>query len=226
MALRRTLPLVVAAALALGACDLTGPDRGNTRVLASSLSVAGASRAVLPVAPLPDRDDRDRPENPSLALALVKDLEVTITAVQALPAQFLDRETEGSWETLTLSTPARVNLFALPTDSLGGLELFDGDLPPGAYVRMRFLVSEITLTLAAPLRIGRHSFPADEEIEIRVRDPWVRVPGAYFTVSDDSTANVHVYFDPVASFGQLVVTPDGALALAPVINGRGRREKD
>ena len=46
---------------------------------------------------------------------------------QLAPAEF--------WETMTLDAPVTINLLSLPYDSAGGVELFDGDLPPGAYVR-------------------------------------------------------------------------------------------
>lgn len=221
-------PALLVPLLALGACEGLGPDSGNTRVVVSRLGAGGAAFSLSPTAVSLDRrdddDDRDdddrRGGNPGAVLALVEDLDVTVTAVQALPAQFLDRPDSGDlWETMTLSGPATVNLLALPDDADNALTLFEGDLPPGAYVRLRFLVSEINLTLAAPLELGGHSFPAGEPIEVALRDPWVRIPGAFFTVADDATSTVDVFFDPGATIGQLVVTNDGQLRFAPVILG-------
>src|SRR5690606_35143498 len=118
----------------------------------------------------------------SAMLALVEDLSVTVTAVQALPAQYLDRPNpDRFWETMTFDAPLTVNLLSLPSESEGGIELFEGDFAPGAYVRMRMLVSEIEMTLAAPHQLGRHTFPAGEPLNVRLEDPWIRIPGAFFT---------------------------------------------
>ena len=214
--------------LALAGCDLVGPDRGNTRIVVSSAGARGASFALSPTAVAADRDkdhDVQKGGSSGAVLALVEELAVTVTAVQALPAQFLDRpDSENYWETLTLSGPATVNLLSLPTDSSSGLTLVEGDLPPGAYVRIRLLVSEINLSLAAPLRLGGHTFPAGEPIEVSLRDPWVSIPGAFFTVADDGTSTVDVYFDSGETIGQLVVTSDGRLRFAPVMRGKYWRE--
>jgi hypothetical protein len=212
--------------LAFTACDVTGPDV-NTRVLLSRAG-SGTSSALIPTSIAAshgsDRED-DRRRNPTAVLALVEDLEVTVTAVQALPAQYLDRrDQEGLWETMTLSGPATVNLLNLPAESGEGLTMFEGNFEPGAYVRLRFLVSEIELTLAAPLTLEGHTFPAGEPIEVLLQDPWVRIPGAFFTVTEGETATVDVFFDSAATIGQLVVTPSGNLRFAPVMLGKQWRQ--
>ena len=215
-------PALLVPLLALSSCDTLGPDRGNTRIMASRVSGTGASQALIPTEAAASRDGE---HNPGAVLALVEDLSVTVTAVQALPAQFLDRPNpERFWETMTLAAPVTVNLLSLPTEEDGGIELFDGDLPPGAYVRLRFLVSEIEMTLAAPLTLGRFTFPAGEPLSVGLEDPWVRVPGAFFTVADDSTSTVDVFFDPGATIGRLVVTPGGQLRFVPVMRGKHWRD--
>ena len=231
MATRWTSPILLVPLLALAtACETLGPDRGNTRIVASRLSSVGGSAALAPTPLQAERDgenDRDGTRGGGATLALVEDLEVTVTAVQALPAQYLDRPNpEEFWETMTLSSPLTVNLLSLPFEEDGGMELFDGDLPPGAYVRLRLLVSEIEMTLAAPLQIGRHSFPAGEPLAVSLRDPWVRIPGAFFTVADDSTTTVQVFFDAGSTIGQLMVTPNGQLQFVPVVRGKHWREDD
>ncbi len=214
-------PALLVPLLALSSCDTLGPDRGNTRVVASRVTGTGASQALIPTAPSADRGGDRGGHSSGAVLALVEDLGVTITAVQALPAQYLDRPNpERYWETMTLAAPVTVNLLSLPTEDDGGLELFDGDLPPGAYVRLRLLVSEIEMTLGAPLTLGGHTFPAGEPLNVDLRDPWVRIPGAFFTVADDSTTTVDVFFDPAASIGQLVATPSGQLRFVPVMRGK------
>lgn len=223
---RWVTPVLLVPLLALSACDTLGPDRGNTRIVASRLGGAGgANQALIPTAPSADHGDDEGGKRPGAILALVEDLSVTVTAVQALPAQYLDRPNpERFWETMTLEAPATINLLTLPLDSLAGVELFDGDLPPGAYVRLRLLVSEIELTLAAPLTIGRHTFPAGEPISVALQDPWVRVPGAFFTVDDDETTTVQVFFDPGSTIGRLEVTPGGQLRFVPVMRGKFWRD--
>jgi hypothetical protein len=152
-------------------------------------------------------------------LALVDDLAVTITAVQALPVAFIDGpHDDGDWETLTFGAPVDVNLLSLPTDS-AGLEIVNGDLPPGAYVRLRFLVSEANLTLLAPLTLGGRTYPANEEISITFPNPWISIPGAFFTVDDVEGAVIHVVFDPASSLGQITVGQGGSLRLTPVFHG-------
>lgn len=217
-------PVLLVPLLALSSCDTLGPDSGNTRIVASRVSGAAPSQTLIPTSPSADRgEDDDRPRG--AILALVEDLDVTITAVQALPAQYLDRPNpERYWETMTLSAPVTVNLLSLPFEDDGGLELFDGDLEPGAYVRLRLLVSEIEMSLAAPLTIGRHTFPAGEPLQVSLADPWVRIPGAFFTVADDSTTTVDVFFDPATTIGRLVVTPDGQLRFVPVMRGKFWRD--
>lgn len=221
---RWSSPVLLVPLLALASCDTLSPDGGNTRIVAARVSGAAPSQTLIPTAPSADHGhegDRSR----GAILALVEDLDVTITAVQALPAQFLDRPNpERYWETMTLSAPVTVNLLSLPFEDDGGVELFDGDLEPGAYVRLRLLVSEIEMSLAAPLTIGRHSFPAGEPLQVSLDDPWVRIPGAFFTVADDSTTTVNVFFDPATTIGRLEVAPNGQLRFVPVMRGKFWRD--
>jgi hypothetical protein len=229
MARRWVSPILLVPLLAVASCDTLGPDRGNTRVVASRLGPGGASQTLIPTEAAADRGGSDEHEerSPSAILALVEDLSVTVTAVQALPAQYLDRpDPESFWETMTLDAPVTVNLLSLPTEPEGGVELFDGDLPPGAYVRLRLLVSEIEMTLAAPLQIGRHTFPAGEPLTVGLADPWVRIPGAFFTVADDETTTVDVFFDAGSTIGRLIVTPGGELQFVPVVRGKFWRDDD
>lgn len=219
-------PVLLVPLLALSSCDTLGPDGGNTRIVASRVSGVGPSQALIPTsASASEGDDRDGDRARGAILALVEDLDVTVTAVQALPAQYLDRpDPERFWETMTLSAPVTVNLLSLPFEDDGEVELFDGDLEPGAYVRLRLLVSEIAMTLAAPLTIGDHTFPAGEPLTVSLEDPWVRIPGAFFTVADDSTTTVDVFFDPGTTIGRLVVTPGGQLRFVPVMRGKFWRD--
>jgi hypothetical protein len=52
----------------------------------------------------------------------------------------------------------------------------------------------------------------------------VRIPGAFFTVDDDETETVNVYFDAGSTIGQLRVTPDGRLQFVPVVRGKYWRD--
>lgn len=203
------------AAAGLGGCDtILGPD-GQTRIFFSQASSAGASFSVSPS----EHEGSTTPKG-SAVLALVDGLEVTITAVQAQPARFIDApESDQSWETLTLSSPATVDLLGLPSDEKG-LEILSGDLPPGAYVRIRLLVSEAKLTLRAPLTLGKHTYPANQPIPVEIPSAWVKVPGAFFTVTDSEGANVNIEFDPSVSLGQLTVSGSGNLILSPVMRGK------
>lgn len=209
-----TLAAFLATTALVGCDNILGPD-GQTRILFSQGSSAGAS---LSVSPGDAGDVATGKSYGTAVLALVDKLEVTITAVQAQPARYIDMpESEQHWETLTLADPVTVDLLGLPT-SENGLEVISGDLAPGAYVRLRLLVSEAALTLRAPLTIGKETFEAAEPIEIDIPDAWVRVPGAFFTVTEEG-ATVSVEFDPSVSLGQLTMR-EGRLRLTPVIRGK------
>jgi hypothetical protein len=215
-----TLPIMALAVMASGCDAITGSDSSNTRVLLSREGGSGAAFSV-GVEPESGSGEASFYHGGTATLALVSDLSVTITAVQALPASALDMpgEEEG-WRTLTLSTPVTVNLMELPFEG-DGLEIINGDLDPGPYVRLRFLVSEANLELLAPLTISGHTYPAGEEIELRIPTPWVSIPGAYFVVEEGEGAVVEVVFDPASSFGQVTVTQGGRLTLLPVFRGKG-----
>jgi hypothetical protein len=225
--------------VALGGCDaITGNDDGRTRIMLSQENTRAASNVSVPsgeggtaftVAPSSGRSDYSEGGyggGGRAVLALVDDFDVTITAVQALPLAFIDKpHDDGDWETLTFGAPVTVNLLALPHDE-AGLEIVNGDLPAGAYVRLRFLVSEANLILLAPLTLGGRTYPANEEIAISLPSPWISVPGAFFTVDDVEGAAIHVVFDPASSLGQITVGPGGSLRLSPVFHGRGHDGND
>ena len=217
MAARSKLYLLSAFIFASGmsGCDSLLSPEPQTRIYLSQASAAGARLSISP-----SGIDASGSSKGGAVLALVDSLNVTITAVQAMPARYLDsHESEQSWETLTLSEPATVDLLGLPSDDQG-LEVLSGDLAPGAYVRLRLLISEAELTLRAPLTLGRATFEAGEPIEVIIPDAWVRVPGAFFTVTEGEGAAVTIEFDPSVSLGQLTVN-DGRLRLTPVMRGRG-----
>lgn len=219
--MRGTAVPLLAASLLLAGCDsITGGDRSNTRILMSRGTGSAASPSI-GVSPDPESAAASFYHGGTATLALVSDLSVTITAVQALPASALDMpdEDEG-WRTLTLGSPVTVNLMALPFEG-DGLDIINGDLEAGPYVRLRFLVSEANLELLAPLTISGNTFPAGEEIELRIPTPWISIPGAYFVVEEGEGASIEVVFDPASSFGQVTVTQGGRLTLLPVFRGRG-----
>jgi hypothetical protein len=220
--------------VALAGCEaISGSDDGRTRIMLSQVGPSGPSNVSaleggtgLSVMSTGPSASSGYGRGGGAVLALVDDLSVTITAVQALPVAFIDRpHDDGDWETLTFGAPVDVNLLSLPHDS-GGLEIVNGDLPPGAYVRLRFLVSEANLVLLAPLTLGDKTFPAFEDISISLPHPWVSVPGAFFTVDDVEGAVIQVEFDPGSSLGQLTVGPGGSLRLSPVFHGRGYGDRD
>ena len=219
---RRPTLAALLLATALAGCDAgTGPDRNQTRIL---LSQGSATSANFSVSVTPDHESD--PGNGRAVIALVDSLDVTITAVQALPVRFIDSPSdERSWETLTLAAPITVDLFSLPSSG-EGLEIGRGELAPGAYVRLRFLVSEASLRLRAPLTIGRNTFAADTSHALRIPSPWISVPGAYFTVAEGDGGEAQIVFDAAASLGQLTVGAGGQLTLNPVLRGRGSGKDD
>lgn len=218
--LRRTALPLLAIAMGVGGCDaLTGSDSGNTTVLLSRGGSSGASFSIS-AAPGEDAQFSHGGGGGTANLALVEEFEVTITAVQALQAASLDMpDEEGGWRTLTLSSPLTIDLMSLPFEG-GGLEVLNGDLAAGPYVRLRFLVSEAHLVLASPLTLSGRTFPAGEEVELRILTPWVSVPGSYFVVDESDVAVIEVVFDPASSFGQVTVTQGDRLTLLPVFHGR------
>jgi len=217
--LRRAILPLAAVALTASGCDaITGSDNSRTRIV---LSQGGSGGAAFSVNAAPEDEASFSHGGGTATLALVQDLKVTITAVQALSAAFLDRsDEENGWRTLTLAAPVTVNLLSLPFEG-EGLEIINGDLAPGPYVRLRFLVSEASLVLLAPLTISGRTYAANEEIDLRIPTPWISIPGSYFVVEDGEGAVVEVVFDPASSFGQITVTQGGKLTLLPVFRGKG-----
>ena len=95
-------------------------------------------------------------------------------------------------------------------------------LPTGTVViASHSVVTRFLLTQA--LTSFHATFP---NVLVDLRDPWVRIPGAFFTVADDTTTPLQVFVDAGSTIGQLVVTPNGQLQFVPVVRGKHWRDDD
>lgn len=214
------LPLLAAAAL--GACgDGTGSNgRADVRVLLSQGGSASAGATLLASASLSGAS-ADR-----VSLSALDSLNVTITAVEALPPVSADTTASdsadvgrGGWVTLTLPTPLNVNLLRLPSDTTGGLQLVRGTLLPGTYTRVRLVVSEGSVVFKQAATVGQATFAAGQRVALEVPSGKVKT-AANFTVGADSASAVRLVFDPNATVRNVTVTGSGRIKINPVLRAK------
>jgi hypothetical protein len=218
MHMKHILPLLAIAAL--GACgDGTGSNgRADVRVL---MSQGGSASATLLASASLAGESADR-----VALSALDSLNVTITAVEALPPVSADTTASdsakvgrGGWVTLTLPTPLNLNLLRLPTDTAGGLQLVRGTLLPGTYKRVRLVVSEGSVVFKQATTVGQTTFAAGQRVPLEVPSGKIRT-AANFTVGADSTSVIRLVFDPNATVRNVAVTGSGRVNLNPVLRAR------
>jgi hypothetical protein len=223
VSLRSTLVVLIGAA-ALASCDqIAGPgvSDGQTTILLNQTADAQIAAYAITDNTTGAVAFHGGPFSGAKA-AMLESIDVTIVAVQAQPidslGEFPKKLNFSNWKTLTFETPITVDLLSLPADSTGGLVIASGDLPLGSYGRLRVLVSEAQVVLNEPLVIRGDTIPAGQPIDVMIPDPWIKVPGATFSVAETG-ATVAVQFDPETSFANLVITGSGRIQFTPVFRG-------
>ena len=130
---------------------------------------------------------------------------------------------DEDWYVLTATGNTHLNLMKLPTDTTSGVLLAVGTVPAGTYGAARLFVSNATMwfdtaivvdsTLTFQPNVGYPvTIPSGPESGFKTR--------AGFTVAAGQT-EVALVFDAQASVRGAVVTRDGKILIAPVMDGHG-----
>jgi hypothetical protein len=215
------LSVFLAAGVLVGACTDLGPrDRESVNVTMQQTEDVVAQAADGWYASVADGSvnaiDRDA----------VASLVVQVSQIQFLPkTDEASADDDGGWISLPIG-PVTLDLMALPTESESPLVIASGDVPEGAYRRVRLFVDDATIRFTTPIDygvgLGRKGFEADVDYQVDI--PSGAQTGiktdVEFTVEADAQGNindVHLLFDPAATFLNVTTTGNGKVMLAPVI---------
>lgn len=163
----------------------------------------------------------------SISAADVSSLEVTVTEIQFLPSSSPpDEADDGAWVTLDLGASVVIDLASLPTEGESPLVIASGSVPAGSYRSVRLFASSATVVFSAPIDLGV-AFNFEARVEYAVEIPSGAQTGiksdADFTVEEGAegeTNDVHLLFDPSATYLNVSGTGNGVVFLTPVIRER------
>jgi Domain of unknown function (DUF4382) len=149
----------------------------------------------------------------------VSSLSVTVTSVEFLPA---DSGSADAWVSLTLDTPATLDLLSLPTADASPIVFASGSVEVGSYRKVRLFVSDAQITFANDVTVGQATFAAGTEYPVTIPSAdqsGIKTDATFNIVADESGAvsDVLLLFDPSATFVNATVTGAGGVMLAPVI---------
>lgn len=213
--------LLAGLAVMLSGCDMaTGPKSGSeTQVLLAQGSAAARSiaAALLSSDPVMSQAVAAGP----VALENVASIDMTITRVDALPAQ-QDTTRESAWVSLEVTAGGGINLLALPAADAGGLTLARAELPAGKYGHVRLFVKDATITFKEPVRVGQHTYAANQKISLFIPsgDQTGLKTAVSFSVAEGNAQDVKLIFDAAASVNRIIVTGAGTVILPPVLGAR------
>lgn len=148
----------------------------------------------------------------------VTSLTLTVDSIQVLPEG--DDDNDAAWLTVVLDAPAALDLKALPTADDTPIVIASGTLEAGTYRQVRLFVSDPVIVFAAPISLGAAiTYEADTEYEVTI--PSAAQTGLKTDVSFEAVADtdVDLFFDEGATFGNVAVTGNGRVMLAPVLRG-------
>ncbi|MDQ3555617.1 MAG: DUF4382 domain-containing protein [Gemmatimonadota bacterium] len=215
-----TVALGATLALPLAACDIgTGPNSGGQTQVFLAQGSSGSSQNLLPSMFLASASAQ---MGGNVSLSAVSSINVTITQVQALPANG-DTANENKWVSLDVSTSGAVNLLALPAAAEIGIQLARGDLPAGSYGNLRLRYSEATITLKEDVTVGGFTYAKNKAHPLTVSSgaqTGIKIPTAGFTVTEDSAAAVTVVFDGSASVQGIQAAGPTGIRMTPVLTSR------
>lgn len=162
----------------------------------------------------------------AIAPDTVASLVVTITGVAYLPADATDETVESAWQSLTLETPATLDLMALPTESSGSIAIASGLVPAGAYRKVRLLTTGGEIVFKGPISLGG-AITFDGGTPYTVTIPSGAQTGLKTDITFEVTANqdgttnaAYLVFDPGTTFLNVTTTGAGAVVLNPVLRAR------
>lgn len=207
------------AAVGILACGDSGPDLApsETRI---SIADGIAAQAAIPVISASVNGVLV-----AISPDTVQSLEVTFIDVAYLPAGG-DENAEGAWQTLTLGDSVTLDLMALPTESVGSVEIASGSVAVGSYRKVRLLTGEGEIVFKGPLSLGG-SASFDGGTPYPVTIPSGGQTGLKTDVSfevssaDDGTVNAaYIVFEPGTTFQNITVTGNGGVVLSPVLRAK------
>lgn len=212
---------MVGFAAVLAGCDTAteaGSGDAETQVLLARSSAASRSIAAALVSADPALSQAAAG---AVSLANVASIDLTITRVDALPAR-QDTAAESAWVSFNVTQGGGINLLALPAADVGGLTLARAELPAGSYGHVRLFVKDATITFKEPVRVGQHTYRANEKISLFIPsgDQTGLKTQISFNVGEQSAQDVKLVFDAAASVDRIVATGAGTVILPPVLGAR------
>lgn len=159
----------------------------------------------------------------AIAPDTVASLSLNVESIQVLPLLNQDaEEDDGSWITVELAQPVPIDLVALPTTGESPLVLATGSLPAGGYTNVRLFISDAVIVFKGPLSLGA-AITFEGNIEHVVTVPSAEQTGIKTDMSFNALegSDVTLVFDETASFGNVTLTGNGQVILAPVIRSPG-----
>lgn len=160
----------------------------------------------------------------SISKDMVLSLDVNITEIQFLPREYqADAANAGAWVSLEFGQSASLDLMALPTEGESPLVIASGSAPVGSYVDVRLFVSDAKIVFASDVQLGTATvFKAGESYDVTIAsgDQTGIKTDAQFAVEADAEGNindVHLFFNPTATFLNVSATGTGSVMLSPVI---------
>lgn len=215
-------------ALGLGACeDATGPDGARTTVTLSQLQEGSASMAASMLA--------SETGLAQVTMEEVTSIVVRVTRVQVHRAGGDDGNGDGNGNGDGAGGPAWVDLAVESTevDLIADLSdgqtvtLADGELDAGSYDQVRLFVDSaaIVFSEAQPVPGGGDETVTEAQLEIpSAAQTGIKIPGASFTVEEESPATVEILFDAGTSVQNINITGTGQVMMAPVLIGENASE--
>lgn len=211
-------------ALSLGACDdATGPDGARTTVTLSQLEDGSATMAASMVA--------SETGLAQVTMDEVTSIVVRVTRVQVHRAGGDDGNGNGNgaggpaWVDLAVES-AEVDLIADLSDGQT-VTLADGELDAASYDQVRLFVDSAAIVFSEPQPLpgGGDETVTEAQLEIpSAGQTGIKIPGAGFTVEEESPATVEILFDAGTSVQNINITGTGQVMMAPVLIGENAPE--
>ncbi|MGD2135513.1 MAG: DUF4382 domain-containing protein [Gemmatimonadales bacterium] len=208
----------VAVAAAVACSDSTGvDDTGDVRV---TLAQSDAIITQVVSSALLASDAALGALNPDT----IQSLTVTVPEIEFLQGAVGDNTADSSWVSLTLSTPANIDLMTLPVEGASPVVITSGSVAVGDYRNVRLFVSEASIVFTGPITLGEGAASYDGGTTYTVTVPSGMETGiktdATFTVTADDSGtpvDVDLLFEPTSTFQNVTANGTGGVMLTPVI---------
>ena len=206
---------LLVAAVALAACESTGPNaRGEARVFLAASAGASFSAA---------EGEAIVTQSGPIALSMIDSLVVDVTSVEANRGG----DDSDGWQTVELldALEGHINLLALPFEGSDSIRLALGELEVGSYdhIRLRFTENSAMLYLNQEVGMGDGTLLSAGAHAVRIpsgAQTGLKIHTARFEVAEGETARVLLLFDSPTSIGNLHTTGSGAVMMSPVLRAK------